>query len=308
MPISDDETPEAFTHDWFGLEAYFTRTFVTFHFMNITNYTGEGIAKGELKIDHNMWWQVVKEKNFLSDTALFAFMDGIHLRCAYIDEFMSFKYGRGLPTSADPCYYWLGPNVEFDCMLFKRGILHQWEISPDKSNRKEYEPKEDIFVKMYGLGRHDLEFIQGHKIAAERNEMLTTIECFHALQVFLGPQEVSDVGKQLSFCSFAIRDARKAHGPPGTTDAERKALAEARRREFAIAKILVDSLWDDVRECPSPKMLRTLPRQDRGRPGDWRSLSETKQKELLGGNPSLIRRFVGERPNPSSRSRPAYQY
>ncbi|RYO87541.1 hypothetical protein DL764_008853 [Monosporascus ibericus] len=221
---------------------------------------------------------------------------------------MSFEYGRDRSSPVDPCYPWFMPNAELDCSLFKRGILRQWEISPDKSNRKEYEPKKEIFVRMYGLGRHDLEFIQGHKNVAERNEMINTIERFHSLRVLLGLREVSDVSRQLSFCSFAIRDARKAHGRPGTAASECITLAEARRREFTIAKILVDSLWDDVRERPSPKAVRTLRRQDRGRPGDWKSLSERKQRELLGGNPGLIRRFVGDRPNASSRSRPAYQY
>lgn len=242
-------------------------------------------------------------------------------RVRYIDEFLSWDgmcFGDENPAGFE-YYPWLGANVEFDCWLFQKEILRQWVVRKDKSNCKQYNPSNDVFVRMYGLGRNDLEYMRGNPQTEERGEQIATVERFHALQSMLGREATADIRAQFSFCSYTIRDARAARvtprpntrpgrfapPPPPSPEAqriERDRLAEARRREFKIAKILVDRVWEDV----DTKRERALPQQIRGRGrshGDWYKLGRGRQVELLGGDEQLIRRFVSRYPrwNPSWR-------
>lgn len=288
-------------------------------FRSITKDEGQALEQGKCAfnrkafsraLDENKCTLVASEcyglRSDLATLATCAFRDEIRARLTYIDRFLMWNSRRSIEEkkpatrpSSPFAYPWLGPNVELDCWLFQRGIARQWEARPDKSDNKAYRPERDLFVCLYGLGRRDLEFLLGNGKADERGEQVATVERFHILQAVLGRAPTADIRAQLSFCSYAIRNARASYGRPprrfGFAPAGGKShqeLAEDRRREFKIAKVLVDRVWDDL----ETREVRTLPQQIRHpSDGDWYKLDPHLQKQLLGHDEDLIDRFVYKR-------------
>lgn len=305
----------------------------TLEFMVLGEDKGHYISQGTLVYNHQKLLSAVSTntariwesgyyglQHELVDVAAKRFKAEVVRRMTYTDEFLRWDGRRFEPEKHHGFRYypWLGPSVELDCWLFQQGIIRQWVTRADKSDAKQYSPHHDVFARMYGLGRNDLEFIYGNPLAQERDEQVDTVERFHTLQSMLGGEATRDIRAQFSFCSWSIRDARAAgagvarsnNDPPrrdaapaaaATTSTPsgrrcREQLAEARRREFKIAKILVDKVWVDVGAIPRRE--RTLPEQARSRNGgDWHKLSPRRKIELLGGNKGLVERFIPEYSN-----------
>ncbi|KAK7744783.1 hypothetical protein SLS62_010016 [Diatrype stigma] len=278
----------------------------------IINDTGEALEQGVCAQDLKKLGDIarVNEHNILTggyygirtdlvnivDTA---FRDEIRARIAYIDGFLLCNDDRPNEGAATVSHFypWLGPNVEFDCWLFQREIVRQWEAKPDKSNNKDYRPERDIFVRMYGLGRKDLEYLLNNAVADERAEQIATIERFHSLQAVLGREPTADIRGQFSFCSYAIRNSRLPILEPRWKIG--RGLAEDRKREFKIAKVLVDRVWEDVESRKTRALAMQLRHPQNG---DWNKLGLARQKELLGNNEELISRFIFRRSTRRSRS------
>ncbi len=357
-------------------------TRVDMDYLNIRLHNGEMPAQGSCVLSREKLWEAVSANSFILQQSGYyglqndlleivdgRFMNEVLRRIGYIDEFLSWEGEPFDPAGLAPggsgarhLYYypWLGPNVEFDCWLFRKGIVRQWTTAPDKRDAKQYRWGQDVLARMYGLGYNDLEFIRNNPREEERGQQIATVERLHILEATLGSAAAADIRKQFSFCSYAIRDGRAAHigsdrrnnndnnshrysqqrqqhqqldyhpcypginnnnnnnngvvntdggaGPSNNngngngnnnggnirshprTDAEklRDARAEARRREFKIAQILVDRVWHGVEITGT----RTVGMQLRGDRGDWVNLGPADKRVLLGNRDDLIKRFM----------------
>lgn len=230
------------------------------------------------------------------------FISEILWRCCYIlESFEAMAPGGGLGLSllGEPvkdliefaqkgrCYWpWLGPNIALDVFIFEQGILRENEP---------FNPQNSYFVRMYGMGIRDLQFLHRNPNERERKEQLGTLHRCHTLRSWLGCEQSADLTEQLEFCYFSMAASMKSpramrpqgYHPPGMETHERR--IKARRREFKILKIMVDRIWQETelnegrRWNPMLLRRRYIPATRETREGDWHLLEPEQQRLLLGG-------------------------
>ncbi|KAI1495719.1 hypothetical protein F5X99DRAFT_402531 [Biscogniauxia marginata] len=204
------------------------------------------------------------------------FKNEILWRCCYIDAFMSrvnrsFRVGFGLSY-----YPFLGPDIELDIWIFQKGIL-----SPKEAK---FDPKMDILTRMYGFGLQELRYLSNSQNGCRGRE-LPILERFHLLQGCLGFQQTEDILEQFKYCFYAVRNCRDVRDP------HRHQKFGDRKREFDIAKFLVDKVWDDV----SAKPTRGLPIIKRGRygvQGEWCTMSVLEKMSVLRYDEDLLLEYL----------------
>ena len=166
-----------------------------------------------------------------------------------------------------------------------------------------------VLVCMYGLGLKELQFLARNPNLTEREEQLETLELYHILKLVLGASNVADLTEQLEFCFYALKKSRsawaEAPGPssaPGAHPARRwdgraqheRQAKRDRQREFQIAKVMADRLWEQFliesrRITPIILRRQKLP-NSRQREGDWFKLALDEQYRLLGAEDTYYQR------------------
>lgn len=180
---------------------------------------------------------------------------------------------------------WAGPNVERDMELFRQ--KHMAEPEPFDKNTS-------ILKCMYGFALNELEFLARNPNAREREAQLETLELYHLLKFFLGTANVADLSEQLEFCFYALKRSRSAwmETPRGGFNPQahqrrQRDAARDRRREFQIAKIMADRLWEQLllegQRIMPIFLRRQLLTNGQQREGDWQKLSLGEKFHLLGG-------------------------
>jgi hypothetical protein len=227
------------------------------------------------------------------------FMNEILYRCIYINAFLKTK--RYIVEKESQCTYFnryypaFGPNVELDCWIYEQGILQD-----PQSAKEHFNHLDNDLIRMYGFATVDLRFLQNNHHADERREQLRTLESYHILKIWLQDEDLKDVAEQMRFCYYAMRDSKNwpsmaqadqdKTSPPGKNNhrnPDRLASVKARKREFKIAKIMVNRAWKEYtangkRISPIELRQKTL-EQMSSRKGDWDKLSMEERTRLLGG-------------------------
>ncbi|KAI1854577.1 hypothetical protein JX266_000695 [Neoarthrinium moseri] len=215
------------------------------------------------------------------------FRDEIFYRCLYICSFRNYtQYGLTAQHVQGSNRYFpcLGPYITLGCWIYEMGILKEPVDAHFASN--------DL-VQMYGFGTGEIRWLQNNRNPTERREQLDTLEKYHILRAWLGEPAVADLAKQLRYCCLTIRDS-KAAGNWGKTEDNRaryRRLCAVRVREFKIAKIMAERIWDEVDETRGTRRSRPLLRErvvsHDGRvvtiSGGWKNLQMEDKSRLLGG-------------------------
>lgn len=226
------------------------------------------------------------------------FANVILYRCIYINAFLKTKQGPHNRSAFWDAYYpGLGPNIELDCWIYEQGIL-----TDPSSTKERFSVMANDLIRMYGFGPVDLRYLLNNHNEDERREQLKTLEEYHMLKIWLEDDQLQDLIEQMRFCYYAMRDSKC--GTPtdhngqvqqrphcgrryGQGDPLRYPLVRARRREFKIAKIMVNRTRRELLNAGrriSPVTLRQgTPRHEKAAClGDWDKLSLQDQHRLLG--------------------------
>ncbi|KAK9779611.1 hypothetical protein AB5N19_12704 [Seiridium cardinale] len=222
------------------------------------------------------------------------FLFEILSRCFYVGCFLH----GGVDASSTS----LAPRLTLDCWLYETEILE---------TRGNFNPVSDDLVRMYGMGKKELRWLQNNPAEKERIEQILTLERYHVLKSRLGVNATEDIREQLCFCYFEIRNRREFFSsqlgqdtsqPPSSTrfkftrnpsrmlqpDHHQRILA--RKREFKIAKIMVDRVWKELvnrtdlrksvprHRCDAVFHVTDMP----PKPSNWSILPLHEKKRLLG--------------------------
>ncbi|KAI3322053.1 hypothetical protein HD806DRAFT_545291 [Xylariaceae sp. AK1471] len=206
------------------------------------------------------------------DESRVRFIREIMWRCRYIDEFMCHcaKGGKHNIRQSD-FYPILGPDIEMDLWLFENQIILQ---------KEPFSPRTDTLVRMYGFGKKELQFLKRERMHDE----IKTLHCFHLLQACIGFEETKDIAEQMQFCFYAVRDlmADKISPNLGRLDV---------RREFDVAKFLVNGVWQDLmtgaERSPGPRVGRRAGSSN----GNWSFMDLEEKRRVLRNDPDLMTRY-----------------
>ncbi|KAI1486311.1 hypothetical protein F5X96DRAFT_655756 [Biscogniauxia mediterranea] len=207
------------------------------------------------------------------------FKNEILWRCCYINEFMSRVHGSFQAEEKRSFYPFLGPDIELDLWIFENGILRSREV--------QFDPSRDILTRMYGFGRQELRYLSDRQNTF-RDRELAVLGRFHMLQGCLGIKQTEDIAEQLKYCFYAVRNLREIRGR------NRRQMYCDRKREFDIAKVLVDKIWRGLANKPF-RDLEMLKRDERGFHGEWCTLNPWERWEVLRQDNNLALQYM-ERP------------
>ncbi|KAI1639539.1 hypothetical protein F4809DRAFT_595641 [Biscogniauxia mediterranea] len=207
------------------------------------------------------------------------FKNEILWRCCYINEFMSRVRGSFQAEKKRSFYPFLGPDIELDLWIFENKILRSREV--------QFDPSRDILTRMYGFGSQELKYLSDRQNTF-RDKELAVLGRFHMLQGCLGIKQTEDIAEQLKYCFYAVRNSRDMRDP-----SRRQKFCD-RRREFDIAKVLVDKIWRGLADKPV-RDLEMLKREERGIRGEWCTLSPWERWEVLRHDSNLALQYL-ERP------------
>ncbi|KAK9418025.1 hypothetical protein SUNI508_08454 [Seiridium unicorne] len=228
----------------------------------------------------------------------------LEIQIRFLFEILSrcFYVGCFLHGGVDASSTYLAPRLALDCWLYETEILE---------TGSNFNPVSDDLIRMYGMGKKELRWLQNNPNEKERMEQILTLDRYYILKACLGVNATEDIREQLCFCYFEIRNRREFFSSqlgPGTSQPSSSTRFEftrnpnrmlqpdqhqgilARKREFKIAKIMVDRVWKEVvnrtdlrksvprHRCDAVFHVTDMP----PKPSDWSFLPLHEKKRLLG--------------------------